>query len=85
MSYTPPVKNLIYDQGRVLRLMLGRWDQRNWGELCVLVCRGDFYKEVGTESKHAAAGADLQQDSRLGHPTRARVRAARAVATRELA
>ena len=65
--------------------MLGRWDQRNWGELCVLVCRGDFYKEVGTESKHAAAGADLQQDSRLGHPTRARVRAARAVATRELA
>ena len=35
--------------------------------------------------EHAAAGADLQQDSRLGHPTRARVRAARAVATRELA
>ena len=29
--------------------MLGRWDQRNWGELCVLACRGDFYQKEGTE------------------------------------
>ena len=29
--------------------MLGRWDQRNWGELCVLACRGDFYQQEGTE------------------------------------
>ena len=39
----------FYVQARALRLILARWDPRNWAELCILALRGTYYSADETK------------------------------------